>query len=110
MATQHGMQERRRKRLRFQLRRKSGGTRLTTLVLNFDSTLRRLLSGTTVLGKGVMRHDIAFKDPDLHTASAIGRLCRCHAVINIRTKRMKRHATFTVDRGVSLSRPCQGPC
>src|SRR6185437_4853268 len=47
-------------------------------------------------GERIVLHDFALEDPDLHAASAIGRLGSCNAVIDIGAQRVQRYAAFAI--------------
>src|SRR5262245_50650653 len=49
-----------------------------------------------VLCHRVVLHDLAFEDPDLHAAGAVGGECGGDAVIDVGAQRVQRHATFAV--------------
>src|SRR5262249_4324817 len=49
-----------------------------------------------VLRHRIVLHDLALEDPDLDPAGTHRRVGGGHAVINIRTQRVQRNATFTI--------------
>src|SRR5262249_33226916 len=49
-----------------------------------------------VLRHGVVLHDLALEDPDLHAAGAIGRESGRHAVIDVGTQGVERHTAFAI--------------
>ncbi|XAO71602.1 MAG: 50S ribosomal protein L18 [Acetobacteraceae bacterium] len=80
MATQHGMQERRRKRLRFQLRRKSGGRPRLSVFRSgkniyaqiIDDAAGRTLASASTLEKAV--RDAGKSGANVEAAGVIGKL------------------------------------
>src|SRR5215472_10405112 len=47
-------------------------------------------------GKGIVLHDLAFEDPDLHATRAVGRLRRGYTVIDISAKRVEWNFPFLI--------------
>ena len=47
-------------------------------------------------GHGIVFHDLALEDPDLHAAGAIGRLRGGDAVVDVGAQRVQRHAAFAI--------------
>lgn len=80
MATQHGMQERRRKRLRFQLRRKSGGRPRLSVFRSgkniyaqiIDDAAGRTLASASTLEKAI--REAGGSGANVEAASVIGKL------------------------------------
>ncbi|EGE47966.1 Folylpolyglutamate Synthase [Acetobacter pomorum DM001] len=66
------------------------------VVLSLSSALRSLFGRPAILSHRIMSKNFALKDPDLYTASAIGGLCCCCAIIDISTQGVQRHTTFTI--------------
>src|ERR1700749_2470554 len=60
-----------------------------------------------ILGHGVVFHDFALEDPDLHAAGAVGRLRRRDAVIDIGAQRVQRNAAFAIPLNARDFRPAE---
>src|SRR3954468_18543663 len=69
--------------------------------------LRRLLGRAAVLSRRVMRQDLAFEDPHLDPAGAVGGLRRRNAVVDIRAQRMQRYAAFAIPFNAGYFSPAE---
>ena len=61
----------------------------------------RGLAGDLVLGRLLVREDVALVDPDLHADAAVGRLRLAEAVVDVGPQRVQRHPTLAVPLGAA---------
>src|SRR5215213_8230941 len=72
------------------------GLRRFALALAAPTRAASFFVQTLVLRHRIVLKDLAFEDPNLNAARAVGRERRRGTVINVGTQRMQRHAAFAI--------------
>src|SRR6476620_4582192 len=74
----------------------SGRSRIAARPATITTTTRLAFGHSLVLGHRIVLEDLTLEDPDLDAAGAEGRERGRNAVVDVRTQRVQRHATFAI--------------